>query len=336
MPFFWGKNGVWTFASGYSYRRTALDGRAQARGESTKEKVDDTLGTAGFAGSAMDFGVCAKADRKHRYSSIPHPLSWCVVRFGPPAYHLRMAVIRISEAEAERDFSALMTRVRAGEEVLIEAEAAPVALLRPAEKPHVRLLSESIAILKESGSFAKLDGDLGRDNQEDVQSRQRLEIYKQASEDFRYFADMRFKQLSLFGIISALLLNALNSNGPNLSIQYVSIIGMASAALLWIMEIRSTIHGQAARYMKRSFEQCLGKPIEEFSPRWTLLNATNAVLALYAAAFASWYILFVVTGHHNWIYGIGAIPLLGLSLLLAFSLREYSALLSHAIKNWRW
>jgi antitoxin (DNA-binding transcriptional repressor) of toxin-antitoxin stability system len=74
-----------------------------------------------------------------------------------------MAVIHISEADAARDFGALMARVRAGEEVMIGPEAAPVAVLRPADGPYVRKLSESLRRLKERGSAVTLDGDFERD-----------------------------------------------------------------------------------------------------------------------------------------------------------------------------
>jgi antitoxin (DNA-binding transcriptional repressor) of toxin-antitoxin stability system len=42
-----------------------------------------------------------------------------------------MAVIHISEAEAVRDFATLLAHVRAGTEVIIESELAPVAVLVP-------------------------------------------------------------------------------------------------------------------------------------------------------------------------------------------------------------
>ncbi len=74
-----------------------------------------------------------------------------------------MAVIHISEADAARDFSALMNRVRAGEEVVIGPEAAPVAVLRPADRPYVRKLSESLRLAKERGSAVTLDSGFGRD-----------------------------------------------------------------------------------------------------------------------------------------------------------------------------
>jgi antitoxin (DNA-binding transcriptional repressor) of toxin-antitoxin stability system len=41
-----------------------------------------------------------------------------------------MAIIHISEAEAASDFAALMARVRAGEEIVIESGSHPVAVIR--------------------------------------------------------------------------------------------------------------------------------------------------------------------------------------------------------------
>jgi antitoxin (DNA-binding transcriptional repressor) of toxin-antitoxin stability system len=79
-------------------------------------------------------------------------------------YNRRMAdlVIHISEEEAARDFAAVLARVRAGAEVLIEKDARPVAVLRPAGRPG-RLLSESIALAEAHGSTVTLDGDFSRD-----------------------------------------------------------------------------------------------------------------------------------------------------------------------------
>lgn len=41
-------------------------------------------------------------------------------------------VIHISDAEAASNFNALLERVRAGEEVVIEQDSRPVAVMRPA------------------------------------------------------------------------------------------------------------------------------------------------------------------------------------------------------------
>jgi len=71
-------------------------------------------------------------------------------------------VIRISEAEAATDFASVMSKVRAGAEVVIEKDALPVAVVKPPE-PVLRLLSESLRLAREHGSTATLDGDYAKD-----------------------------------------------------------------------------------------------------------------------------------------------------------------------------
>ena len=71
-------------------------------------------------------------------------------------------VIHISDAEAASDsFASLLDRVRAGAEIVIEHDARPVAVVRPAE-PAVRLLSESLRLAREHGSTATLDSEFGQ------------------------------------------------------------------------------------------------------------------------------------------------------------------------------
>jgi antitoxin (DNA-binding transcriptional repressor) of toxin-antitoxin stability system len=79
--------------------------------------------------------------------------------------------IRVSEAEAAHDFSSLLARVRAGVEVVIERDAAPVAILRPAEAS-VRTLSESIRIAQSYDSVATLDDAFSRDLEDIINSHQ--------------------------------------------------------------------------------------------------------------------------------------------------------------------
>lgn len=79
---------------------------------------------------------------------------------------LSMATIRISEADAARDFAGLLARVRAGEEVVIESGAAPVAILRMPAPPR-RSIEECIALLPED-SAATIDEDFARDVQQAV------------------------------------------------------------------------------------------------------------------------------------------------------------------------
>ncbi len=78
-------------------------------------------------------------------------------------------VIRVSEAEAASDFGALMARVRAGAEVVIENGERPVAVLHAAE-PERRSISECIALAsaheKETGKAPVLDPDFAKDVEE--------------------------------------------------------------------------------------------------------------------------------------------------------------------------
>jgi antitoxin (DNA-binding transcriptional repressor) of toxin-antitoxin stability system len=75
-------------------------------------------------------------------------------------------MIRISDSEAASNFALLLERVRAGDEVIIEHDAQPVAVVRAAEPAHRRLLSESIALAEAHGSTSTLDGDFARDLEE--------------------------------------------------------------------------------------------------------------------------------------------------------------------------
>lgn len=73
----------------------------------------------------------------------------------------KMATIHISEADAARDFAGLLARVRAGEEIVIESDTHPVAVLRIPAPPR-RSIEECIALLPEA-SLATIDEDFARD-----------------------------------------------------------------------------------------------------------------------------------------------------------------------------
>ncbi|MGA8161213.1 MAG: hypothetical protein WCB76_10420 [Acidobacteriaceae bacterium] len=87
-----------------------------------------------------------------------------------------MATIRISEAEAARDFAALLARVRAGTEVIIESGMLPVAVLRlPGDEARPRPLPESIVLAKrhahELGDEPRMDPEFAADLREIIESR---------------------------------------------------------------------------------------------------------------------------------------------------------------------
>lgn len=86
---------------------------------------------------------------------------------------MSMAVVHISDAEAVRNFAGLLARVRAGEEIVIESEARPVAIVRPAVPTGPgRLLSELITAADSRGSSAVLDGEFAADIEEAVDAHQ--------------------------------------------------------------------------------------------------------------------------------------------------------------------
>jgi hypothetical protein len=76
---------------------------------------------------------------------------------------MKRETIRISEAEAEGNFRALMAQLRVGAEIIIEENSRPVATLRLIEDPPVRLLSESLRLARQHASTVTLDEGFGRD-----------------------------------------------------------------------------------------------------------------------------------------------------------------------------
>ncbi|HLZ50552.1 MAG TPA: hypothetical protein VKP61_07375 [Candidatus Acidoferrum sp.] len=78
-------------------------------------------------------------------------------------------VVHVSEAEAAKDFASVMSKVRAGAEVVIEKDALPVAVVKPPE-PVLRMLSESLRLAREHGSTVTLDGGFAKDVEEAIES----------------------------------------------------------------------------------------------------------------------------------------------------------------------
>jgi antitoxin (DNA-binding transcriptional repressor) of toxin-antitoxin stability system len=85
-----------------------------------------------------------------------------------------MATIHISEADAPRDFANLMAHVRAGQEIIIEFQTHPVAILRPATPPS-RSIAECIALARQhedqTGEAPILDADFAADMEEIIRNR---------------------------------------------------------------------------------------------------------------------------------------------------------------------
>jgi hypothetical protein len=85
-----------------------------------------------------------------------------------------MVQIHMTEAEAARDFHAVLARVREGVEVVIEEGHRRIALVRSPEAPG-RPIEECIAIARARGSQATLDEDFAKDIEEIVATRKPLD-----------------------------------------------------------------------------------------------------------------------------------------------------------------
>jgi antitoxin (DNA-binding transcriptional repressor) of toxin-antitoxin stability system len=79
-----------------------------------------------------------------------------------------MAQFHMTEAELARDIASVLDRVQAGEEIVIERDAKPVAVLRAAA-PKRRKLSEIIASLPVE-STATLDDEFAKDLEDIINS----------------------------------------------------------------------------------------------------------------------------------------------------------------------
>ena len=83
---------------------------------------------------------------------------------------LGMETLHISDAELARDPYAVLAKVEAGAEVIVERDRRPVATIRTARRSG-RPISECIASAKASGSTATLDEGFGKDVEEGIRER---------------------------------------------------------------------------------------------------------------------------------------------------------------------
>src|SRR6266566_2532008 len=83
-------------------------------------------------------------------------------------------VLHVNEANAVRDLAAILKRVQAGAEVIIERDAQPLAVIRAAT-PVRRTISDCIALAesheKETGQAPVLDPDFAADVEQIVRNR---------------------------------------------------------------------------------------------------------------------------------------------------------------------
>jgi antitoxin (DNA-binding transcriptional repressor) of toxin-antitoxin stability system len=80
-----------------------------------------------------------------------------------------MGMVRITEAELARDLHAVLAKVQAGLEVIVEQDDRPVAVIKPSRSAG-RSISEVVSELKARGSTATLDDDFARDIEEGIKA----------------------------------------------------------------------------------------------------------------------------------------------------------------------
>jgi hypothetical protein len=138
----------------------------------------------------------------------------------------------------------------------------------------------------------------------------------QLAENMRFYADMRFKQLTLFLAGLTLAAGGVAQYGTKELVGAITIrqgVAVAAAlltAVMWVMEVRSSIYWRVHR-----------EEVPDLWPRpkrdpFALLNATNSLLVLHLAIYSFWLWAGHGWGVSDWL--IYALAALGV-LLLTFS-----------------
>ena len=79
-----------------------------------------------------------------------------------------MTQVHITEAEAARDFHAVLARVREGVEVVVEQDHQAIAVIRAPADTAGRMISECIALAELHSSGVTLDDGFMRDVEEGI------------------------------------------------------------------------------------------------------------------------------------------------------------------------
>jgi hypothetical protein len=124
-------------------------------------------------------------------------------------------------------------------------------------------------------------------------------VKTQIGENLRFYSDMRFKQLTLLmAWLTFAGFGAYNYGSQKVteSIELralLSCISVFFTAVLWVMEVRSTIYWDEHRSV---VPELWPLPPRAF---WKFLSATNAVITLYASMFGLWVWLGHIWGVHD-------------------------------------
>jgi hypothetical protein len=101
----------------------------------------------------------------------------------------------------------------------------------------------------------------------------------QLAETYRFYGDMRFKQLTLFMAAMTAAIGGVRQFPEDR--WWIGLAGLLFTAVMWIMEVRSTVNAIETH-----------DAVRELFPRqrkfWPLLNASYAVLLLHIAFYVFW------------------------------------------------
>jgi len=141
------------------------------------------------------------------------------------------------------------------------------------------------------------------------------EEYRELNANMRYYANLRFAQLTIFVALTGSLIAALFTKDISVSplAQFLlKVAGGYIAAMFWIMEERAADYWHHYRkraveledllgyrqhkdrprktYLVALFEDQLGYWQHKDRPTWTFLTATNAARAIYVGSIVWWLI----------------------------------------------
>jgi hypothetical protein len=174
-----------------------------------------------------------------------------------------------------------------------------------------------------------------------------VEVFKQRSELRSWYADNRFKQLTLWFAAMTLLITAGYHHESDIALGQhpfiVPLLGILLTSAFWVMEVSSSLREIEAVESLKSYEKLV--PIPTKLKNWTFFNHTNVTLLLYIVSFGFWTAL-VWTGLAEHVK-LGkltercmatimvAITVAGV-VLLTYTVREYWYLWRNAKKGWKW
>jgi hypothetical protein len=121
------------------------------------------------------------------------------------------------------------------------------------------------------------------------------EEYKDISENLRHYANMRFKQLTLFSVLTGVILGALTKGdwGGCGSVMILKIIGICIVITFGIMEERAADYWHAFVRRAVEIEKEIGYRQYSGRPGGRFITATNATRFLYIVTFIFWIVSFI-------------------------------------------